>query len=602
MATETILNNDNYIIDIHAIQAQKISQLEDINNTEVKSYMHAWDYNPAVNDLTYDDGFCYLLLARGGNNYKLEYGTVKDDLGIPVINSNIVNLNQSIECLSYDVDNKINFVNSYHNKLNIIESNNNNDYYIKLSSYSYDWNPRHEKINNNHGLSEIETYKYDITLGLSSDSDNTYDGIYRYDDLNKYVYFNNKNISNNYYNKIYLLNKGLVTDNEFNKLLFNINDFSYYTDINFNDISYYNSALTYVLNDTINNDEYIKLPDATYLKIENIPCVQSYSYHYYTYLGGWAQRIGYIYYNKHTLNAQLSSYNSYIAYYNLGDNKKNTNIGAGLIGHNLFNQLINDINDNSSYFAYVDSYNKSYLISYTTYNINELDIKLSNNITNSYNNLFNEINKVNDDLSYTIQRRLSWCKIDRPKNINPDIPTDPTDTTTILVTTPGPTPSPFINTDVQLKYIFDDSKYQVFTDENYGGIGDIVIKNINYKTDGTENLCTFSITNKESSNTYIHFILDTSNNTWYVKNILQDNVDKTSGANWYKINDNIKGYRTALVKPGETVDIILSDKNEDNPVITEQLPPDYTTTVQPTNTTSSTTTSIDNVTSTTSSK
>ena len=192
MPTEKNTQN-NYLVDIHGIQAVKISQLHDINDitySNISSYMYAWDYNPGgygpynnysytVNGITYyplkDDTYnfnsCYLLLAVGGNNYKLEYGTVKDDLGIPDINANIININNSIDCLTHDINQKVNFLNTYHNSFTVSVLSTggglNTDDYIKLSYTENNWSPRHNSSDYNHYVTPIQSYKYDLSLKFS---------------------------------------------------------------------------------------------------------------------------------------------------------------------------------------------------------------------------------------------------------------------------------------------------------------------------------------------------------------------------------------------------------------------------------------------------
>lgn len=190
MPTEQNTQN-NYLVDIHGIQAIKISQLHDINDitySNISSYMYAWDINPGeygpyaninnpelynsyLANANKDYQSCYLLLAVGGNNYKLEYGTVKDDLGIPDINANIININNSIDCLTYDINQKVNFLNTYHNSFTVSVLSTggglNTDDYIKLSYTENSWSPRHDSSGYNHYVTPIQSYKYDLSLKFS---------------------------------------------------------------------------------------------------------------------------------------------------------------------------------------------------------------------------------------------------------------------------------------------------------------------------------------------------------------------------------------------------------------------------------------------------
>lgn len=183
MPTEQNTQN-NYLVDIHGIQAVKISQLHDINDitySNISSYMYAWDYNPGgygpykdhdpLSDDSYDFNSCYLLLAVGGNNYKLEYGIVKDDLGIPDINANIININDSIDCLTRDINQKVNFLNTYHNSFTVSVLSTggglNTDDYIKLSYTENYWSPLHNSSGYNHYVTPIQSYKYDLSLKFS---------------------------------------------------------------------------------------------------------------------------------------------------------------------------------------------------------------------------------------------------------------------------------------------------------------------------------------------------------------------------------------------------------------------------------------------------
>lgn len=193
MPTEKNTQN-NYLVDIHGIQAIKISQLRDINDnsddnqTHIYSYQYMWDINNSYNygkygvysdlndykeDVSYHQDYqsCYLLLAVGGNNYKLEYGAVKDDLGIPDINANIFNINNSIDCLTYDINQKVNFLNTYHNSFTVSVLSTggglNTDDYIKLSYTENSWSPRHDSSGYNHYVTPIQSYKYDLSLKFS---------------------------------------------------------------------------------------------------------------------------------------------------------------------------------------------------------------------------------------------------------------------------------------------------------------------------------------------------------------------------------------------------------------------------------------------------
>lgn len=388
MPTEKNTQN-NYLLDLHGIQAVKISQLNDINDTtysNVSSYMYAWDYNPfgygpykdysyTINGVTYyplgDDTYnfnsCYLLLAVGGNNYKLEYGTVKDDLGIPQINASIIDITNSLVCLSDDIDDKVDFLNTYHNKFNVnINSEDNNldkndiAYYINLSYAYYKWSPN-KTGHMHHSIDSATAYTYELSIGLTSNSTNKFNTTTDlYNTYSYYIYLYNEdiekiNINNNkYYNndKIHLVNKGLITDREFNSLIFNVNDLSYYTNIRLYDQKNLNNTVTNVFYNTINNPNFIT-SNKTYISIVNTQYESAYSYHYFSYnkTKTWIKNddnaIGY---KNYEIQLKFSRKNGdYIAY---ADTSKisNTTISDGLVDHVLLKGLVSDINSSNSYF------------------------------------------------------------------------------------------------------------------------------------------------------------------------------------------------------------------------------------------------------------
>lgn len=257
MSTENNYDN-NYIIDIHGIQAIKISQLRDINDnsdsnqTHVYSYQYMWDINNSFNygkygaysydlndydeDVSYQQDYqsCYLLLATETNNYKLEYSTVKDDLGIPEINSYIVNISYSIDSLTKDIDNKVNFLNSYHNKFNlsvqsVLENNNmNTDDYIMLISTNNTWNPTYT-TNNSAKITPLNSFEHTLLLKFS------------YKEQNHIAYADLTNNENENINGD--ITRGLVGHELMNDLI---------NDIKSNN-SYFNNRLTWCRLDKNNN-------------------------------------------------------------------------------------------------------------------------------------------------------------------------------------------------------------------------------------------------------------------------------------------------------------------------------------------------------------
>lgn len=393
MPTETNTQN-NYLIDIHGIQAVKISQLHDINDitySNISSYMYAWDYNPGaygpytdynysitdnngiqhtyypLKDNRYDFSSCYLLLAVGGNNYKLEYGTVKDDLGIPQINSSIIDITNSIACLSDDIDDKVDFLNTYHNKFNVnINSEDSNldkndiAYYINLSYTYYKWSTN-KTGHMHHSIDPATAYTYELSIGLTSNSSDKFNASTDlYNTYSYYIYLYNEdieniNINNNkYYNndKIHLVNKGLITDREFNSLIFNVNDLSYYTNIRLYDQKNLNNTVSNVFYNTINNPNFIT-SNKTYISIVNTQYESSYSYHYFSYnksetwIKNTDNQIGY---KNYEIQLKFSRKNgNYIAYADTSTSS-NTTISDGLVDHVLLKGLVSDINASNSYF------------------------------------------------------------------------------------------------------------------------------------------------------------------------------------------------------------------------------------------------------------
>lgn len=389
MSTENNYDN-NYIIDIHGIQAIKISQLPDINDnidsnqTHVYSYQYMWDINNSFNygkygaysyelndydeDVSYHRDYqsCYLLLATETNNYKLEYSTVKDDLGIPEINASIINITNSIDCLSYDIDNKVDFLNTYHNKFNVnIKSEDSNldkndiAYYINLSYTYYKWSTDKTDYMR-YPIDSAMAYTYELSIGLTSNSTNKFNSDRDlYNTYSYYIYLYNEDIenininNNNYYNndKIKLVNKGLITDREFNSLIFNVNDLSYYTNIRLYDQKNLNNTVTNVFNNTINNPSFIT-SDTTYISISNKQHESTYSYHYFSYNHPnnklWIKKYNNIGYKNYKIELTFSrKTGDYIAY---ADTSNNSTISNGLVDHELLKELVSDINSNNSYF------------------------------------------------------------------------------------------------------------------------------------------------------------------------------------------------------------------------------------------------------------
>lgn len=397
MSTENNYDN-NYIIDIHGIQAIKISQLPDINDnidsnqTHVYSYQYMWDINNSFNygkygaycynygaysydlndydeDVSYQQDYqsYYLLLATETNNYKLEYSTVKDDLGIPEINASIIDITSSIDCLSYDIDNKVDFLNTYHNKFNVnIKSEDSNldkndiAYYINLSYTYHKWSTDKTDYMR-HPIDSAMAYTYELSIGLTSNSANKFNSDEDlYNTYSYYIYLYNEDIenininNNNYYNndKIKLVNKGLITDREFNSLIFNVNDLSYYTNIRLYDQKNLNNTVTNVFNNTINNPSFIS-SDTTYISISNKQHELTYSYHYFSYNHPdnklWIKKdnnnIGYKNYKIEVTFSRKTG--DYIAY---ADTSNNSTISNGLVDHVLLKELVSDINSSNSYF------------------------------------------------------------------------------------------------------------------------------------------------------------------------------------------------------------------------------------------------------------
>lgn len=386
MSTENNYDN-NYIIDIHGIQAIKISQLPDINDnidsnqTHIYSYQYMWDINTSYINNSYNHGkygtynglndnirdyqSCYLLLATETNNYKLEYSAVKDDLGIPEINASIIDITSSIDCLSYDIDNKVDFLNTYHNKFNVnIKSEDSNldkndiAYYINLSYSCYTWSTDKTDYMR-YPIDSAMAYTYELSIGLTSNSANKFNSDEDlYNTYSYYIYLYNEDIenininNNNYYNndKIKLVNKGLITDREFNSLIFNVNDLSYYTNIRLYDQKNLNNTVTNVFNNTINNPSFIT-SDTTYISISNKQHELTYSYHYFSYnkTKTWIKKdnnnIGYKNYKIELTFSRKTG--DYIAY---ADTSNNSTISNGLVDHELLKELVSDINSSNSYF------------------------------------------------------------------------------------------------------------------------------------------------------------------------------------------------------------------------------------------------------------